>query len=165
MTQQILWAPWRIKYLHQKSKGCLFCKIAKSRKDKQNFLIKRGNYSFSVLNIYPYNNGHAMLSPYRHVSDLNKLNKEEILDLLDNLKELKYTLEGILKPQGFNIGLNLGKVAGAGFPGHLHLHVVPRWNGDTNFMPVISKTKVISESLSELYKKIKDVYKKRNRRV
>jgi Diadenosine tetraphosphate (Ap4A) hydrolase and other HIT family hydrolases len=94
-----------------------------------------------------------MVAPLRHVNDLSKLSEAETLDLLRNLKEVKAILSKILKPQGFNIGLNIGRVSGAGFPGHIHIHIVPRWNGDTNFMPIVSKTKVLSQSLNELYKK------------
>ncbi len=165
MSQKIIWAPWRIKYIQKKYKGCLFCKIAKSKNDSRNFLVKRGKFSFSVLNIYPYNNGHVMVAPERHVADLNSLAEDELLDLLNNLNEIKSILEKILKPQGFNIGINIGRVAGAGFPGHLHIHIVPRWNGDTNFMPVTAKTKVLSQSLAELYKKLKNAYKKRSRGI
>ncbi len=162
MNQNRLWAPWRIKYVQKKSKKCLFCKIFNSKNDKRNFLIKRGRFCFSVLNIYPYNNGHLMVAPFRHVNDLNKLKKEELWDLILNLNEVKSILEKILKPQGFNIGINIGRVAGAGFPGHVHIHIVPRWKGDTNFMPVTAETKVLSQSLVELYKKIKDAYQKRD---
>lgn len=162
MKQDILWAPWRIKYLQEKMKGCLFCKVSLKNNDKKNFLVKRGKLSFSILNIYPYNNGHVMIAPYRHIADLNRLNQEELLDLMNNLKEIKTILDKILKPQGYNIGINIGRVAGAGFPGHIHIHIVPRWNGDTNFMPVTAKTKVLSQSLQELYKRIKDAQSKRN---
>lgn len=162
MNQKRLWAPWRIKYIQKKMKGCLFCKVAKSKNDKNNFVIQRGKFSFSMLNIYPYNNGHVMVAPYEHTRDLNKLSQDQILDLLNNLKQTQYVLDKILKPRGYNMGINIGREAGAGFPGHIHIHLVPRWEGDTNFMPVITQTKVLSQSLGELYKKIKDAYPKRN---
>lgn len=157
MNQDILWAPWRIKYLQQKKMaGCIFCKASQERNDKKNLIVKRGKLSFSMLNIFPYNNGHLMVAPFRHVGDLAKLSQDEFLDLFINLKEMKLKLDKILKPQGYNIGINIGRAAGAGFPGHIHIHIVPRWNADTNFMPVIARTKVISQSLKELYKKIKN---------
>ncbi len=150
-----LWAPWRIKYIQSKQKGCLFCRVKKSKDDSKNYIIKRSKFSFSILNIYPYNNGHIMIVPYRHVKDLNDLKKSELSDLMDLLKTTKKDIDKILKPQGYNIGLNIGKAAGAGIANHIHIHVVPRWTGDTNVMPVISDTKVISQSLDELYKKLK----------
>ena len=108
-----------------------------------------------MLNIYPYNNGHLMIAPYRHKGSLQDLNEYEMLELMVLTKKSVKELDKILKPDGYNIGINLGKVAGAGFPGHLHVHIVPRWNGDTNFMPVLTKTKIISESLDSLYKRLK----------
>ncbi|MDP2938880.1 MAG: HIT domain-containing protein [Candidatus Omnitrophota bacterium] len=158
MNQKRLWAPWRINYIQKKTSGCLFCKIAKSINDGKNFIIHRGEFSFSTLNIYPYNNGHIMFAPYRHVNDLRKLSEAEFLDLLGNINQMQSVLDKLIKPQGYNIGVNIGRAAGAGYPYHIHIHLVPRWVGDTNFMPITAKTKVISESLSELYRKIKDVY-------
>lgn len=154
-----LWAPWREKYILQtkKTKGCLFCKTAKSnnKKSKRDYIIHRTKFSFSMLNTFPYNNGHLMIAPYKHSKDFNELNIEELSDLIGLLKLTYNLLECALKPDGYNIGINLGKTGGAGFAGHLHIHIVPRWNGDTNFMPVISNTKVISESLDSLYKRLK----------
>ncbi len=158
-----LWAPWRLKYvlkLAKKSKNCVFCKISRERKDRKNYIFLRRRHAFSVLNIYPYNNGHALVIPYKHVDDLSKLTREEKLDLVLLLEETKKRLDKVLKPQGYNIGLNLGRVAGAGFPGHLHIHVVPRWRGDVNFMPVVADTKVISQSLAALYQKLSCTGKK-----
>src|SRR3989339_217357 len=145
-----LWAPWRIKYITEdlkKSSGCVFCRIVKEKKDKKNFVVIRRNHCFAVLNIYPYNNGHTLIVINRHVNDLDKLNKEERDEFLDLLIETKTLIQKTISPAGFNIGMNLGRVAGAGCPGHLHIHVVPRWAGDINFMPVVSGIKVISQSL------------------
>jgi len=150
-----LWAPWRIKYVSQKNQGCIFCRALKSRRDKDNYVLVRGERSFSLLNIFPYNNGHVMVAPGRHVDSLEKLSEEEILDLFKMVNQTKSNLDKCLKPDGYNIGMNIGRVAGAGFPGHVHIHIVPRWNGDTNFMPVIGKTKIISQSLGELYERLK----------
>lgn len=114
------------------------------------------------MNIYPYNNGHSLILPYRHVGDLEDLTKAERDELLDLVTEVKVLTDEVLGPSGFNIGLNLGRSAGAGFPGHLHMHIVPRWKGDSNFMPVTGGTRVISQSLKELHKKLKHAHKKRN---
>lgn len=150
-----LWAPWRIKYISSKNKTCIFCRALKSRRDKQNYVLKRQTHSFSLLNLFPYNNGHVMIAPNRHVDSLEKLKEKEILDLFKLLSMTKKNLDKCLRADGYNIGINVGRVAGAGFPGHVHIHIVPRWNGDTNFMPVIGKTKVISQSLQELYNRLR----------
>ena len=149
-----LWAPWRVKYITKigkKARGCVFCNILKEKKDKKNFVITRTKHAYSVLNIYPYNNGHILIVPNRHVSDLSGLRKEEREDLLDLLEATKKLLDTQMKADGYNIGINLGKAAGAGFPEHVHIHLVPRWQGDVNFMPVTGHTKVISQSLKALY--------------
>lgn len=153
-----MWAPWRKEYIvNKKAKDCIFCSKPKSQKDKKNFVIKRTEFSFSMLNIFPYNNGHIMAAPFKHKKDLRDLNNEEMLDLFSLVRNTCTILDKVLKPEGFNIGINTGKVSGAGFSEHLHIHIVPRWEGDTNFMPVIFDTKIISESLSSLYQRIKDV--------
>lgn len=153
-----MWAPWRKEYIvNKKAKGCIFCSKPKSQKDKKNFIIERTKFSFSMLNIFPYNNGHIMAAPLKHKKDLRDLSDKETLDLLSLVKNTCTMLDKVLQPKGFNIGINTGKISGAGFSEHLHIHIVPRWEGDTNFMPVIFDTKVISESLSSLYQRIKDV--------
>ena len=124
-------------------------------KDASLLILKRTPLSFAVLNLYPYNNGHVLIVPSRHVDSVEKLSDEEKLDWLSLHNEVMKTLSKTMKPHGFNIGINLGRVAGAGIPKHLHLHIVPRWNGDTNFMPVVSSTKIISESLASVYKTLK----------
>jgi len=148
-----LWAPWRSGYIQtvREKSDCIFCEKAKSRNDRKDFILKRGKYCFVILNIYPYNNGHLMIAPYRHISEISHLRKCEISELFQLLKEYELKLKKKLSPDGFNVGLNVGKVAGAGFEHHIHFHIVPRWEGDTNFMPVISDTKVISQSLEEVY--------------
>jgi ATP adenylyltransferase len=146
-----LWAPWRSVFINiRKIKGCIFC--IKGKKDKDLFIIKRSEHSFAMLNIYPYNNGHIMVSPFRHVKDLKRLNDEELLDIIKLTRGMQLLLEKKLKPHGFNIGINTGKAAGAGYKDHLHIHIVPRWKGDSNFMPVIADTKVMPQSLKELYR-------------
>jgi ATP adenylyltransferase len=152
-----LWAPWRTKYvtkIGKTAKGCVFCNIIKEKKDKKNFIITRTKHAFSVLNIYPYNNGHLLIMPNRHVADLSDLKKEEREGLMDLLDETKKLLDKTMKADGYNIGINLGRAAGAGFPKHVHIHLVPRWQGDVNFMPVTGQTKVISQSLQALYENL-----------
>lgn len=152
-----LWAPWRITYINkiEKYKGCVFCRILKEKKDAANHIFIRREHTFAVLNIYPYNNGHVLVLPNRHVGDLDDLNRREKEELLDLIIDVKKMSQKVLDPGGFNVGFNLGRLAGAGFPGHLHVHIVPRWKGDSNFMPVISETRVMSQSLNELYKRLK----------
>jgi len=157
MKEKILWAPWRIKYLAgKKEKGCLFCRVKREKKkDKEDYLLFRGKYCLVILNTFPYNNGHLMIAPYRHIKEPSQLKEEEAIEFWRLLNLSVKILKKVLKPEAFNIGINLGRTAGAGFPGHLHLHLVPRWNGDTNFMPVIAKQKVISQSLDKLYQELK----------
>jgi ATP adenylyltransferase len=147
-----LWAPWRSAFLsrHQR-RQCIFCLAKKSGADRQHHVIARGEQVFALLNRYPYNNGHLMIAPYRHVGNLEALKLSEWTDVLRMSQRLTKRLSRTLHPHAFNIGLNLGRVAGAGIVGHLHLHIVPRWNGDTNFMPILGETKVIPQSLEELY--------------
>jgi len=148
-----LWAPWRAAYLRpaagrRKTQGCIFC--AAVNDPRKNMVFASNKKAFAVLNIYPYNNGHVMVAPRRHVADIGGLSAEEADGLFSLLKDVRLLLKTKLGPEGFNIGINEGRAAGAGIPGHLHIHVVPRWTGDTNFMPVVSGTKVIPQSLEEL---------------
>lgn len=150
-----IWAPWRKAYITvKKSKRCIFC-VGKKTSDRKNHILKRNKYAFSVLNRYPYNNAHIMVAPYRHLKSLEFLKEKELLDLISLVNYTKKKIDKCLKPTGYNIGLNVGKVAGAGFPGHVHIHIVPRWEGDTNFIPVISNTKVVSCSLDAMYNLLK----------
>ena len=155
MDMNKLWAPWRSKYIYlRQNKKCIFCgnKTSDHRHDGKRYIISRTKYSFSMLNLYPYNNGHIMVAPFRHVKDLNALTDAELVDLMKLVRRSAAILNKKLKPHGFNIGLNIGHIAGAGFAGHVHVHVVPRWAGDTNFMPVVADTKIVSESLDAMYK-------------
>jgi len=151
-----LWAPWRINYVgnKKKRKGCIFCQAKKSTLN--DYVIFKTAKSICLLNKYPYNNGHMMICPLRHVGDISSLKEDEVLDIFKSLNRAKGLLQKVLKPQGYNLGLNLGAAAGAGITGHLHLHIVPRWFGDTNFMPSSSGTKVISQSLDELAKRLRN---------
>ena len=148
-----LWAPWRIQYVQAaKTKSCIFCLKPKQKKDKKNYIVERKHYLYSLLNIYPYNNGHIMIAPYRHVGDLDQLTDKEQTEMMTFITATTGKLKKVLKTHGFNIGFNIGKAAGAGYESHIHVHIVPRWTGDTNFMPVISDAKVISQSLEDLYR-------------
>ncbi len=151
-----LWAPWRIKYILQEPKaGCILCQKLEEKADEVNFVLYRGKNNFIILNLFPYNPGHLMVAPYRHIATLEELTDEEMVEHFDLVRKSIKLLTEVLKPNGFNIGLNLGKTAGAGIEDHLHTHIVPRWQGDTNFMPVVSNTKVIPEALTETYHKLK----------
>jgi ATP adenylyltransferase len=156
-----LWAPWRIKYIkRKKGKKCVFCEGIKNK--RKNYVIFKSVYSFAMLNTFPYNNGHTLVSPIRHASNLSQLKDREALDLFRSLNKVKALLDKVLKPHGYNIGINISRDAGAGFTGHLHIHIVPRWQGDTNFMPVLYDTKIVSQSLDELYKQLKNAQPKTN---
>ena len=148
-----LWAPWRSRYIYlRRQKRCIFCvNRINTKRDKKRYILDRSAHSFSMLNLYPYNNGHAMVAPFRHVRDLEGLSDEELIDLVRMVKRTKAVLDKKLKPEGYNIGVNMGKVSGAGFDGHIHVHIVPRWLGDTNFMPIIANSKIVSDSLNALY--------------
>jgi ATP adenylyltransferase len=151
-----IWAPWRSKFIYERKRtGCIFCKARDSKARKKSLVISVTRHSFSMLNLYPYNNGHVMVAPKRHKPCLEDLSRAEIADLMSLVNRMTVLLKKALKPEGFNIGINIGKVSGAGYPGHVHVHIVPRWTGDTNFMPVFSDIKIISESLSQLYDRIR----------
>lgn len=151
-----LWAPWRSRYINLgKPKGCIFCGNRKAGNTETRFIIERTAHSFSMLNLYPYNNGHVMVAPFRHAKSLELLTDTELLDLMKLVTKTKASIDKKLKPHGYNIGLNVGKIGGAGYDGHLHVHIVPRWTGDTNFMPVVGDTKIVSDSLKAMYKKLK----------
>lgn len=151
-----LWAPWRIKYIRSpKHDGCIFCDFPKEKRDREKLILYRGEHAFVIMNNYPYNPGHVMIAPYRHVGKWEDLNDEELLEIMKLSQLVIKALKRAMNPDGFNLGVNLGRVAGAGIDDHVHLHVVPRWNGDTNFMPVVDDTKVIPESLEEAYDELK----------
>ncbi len=154
MKRDRLWAPWRKKFiLHRQSEGCLFCEKPRSRASaRQTLIVEKGRSVFSMLNLYPYNNGHVMIAPYRHVPSPVGFTPEEQSETFVMMTKVVKKLERLVKPHGYNIGFNVGKAAGAGYDRHAHLHVVPRWEGDTNFMPVLGGAKVISQSLEEMRK-------------
>ncbi len=148
-----LWSPWRSQYIESfKQKDpenkCIFCNAAKlDVNDPDNLLVDKGELTFTVLNLYPYNNGHLMVVPYTHTDSFTSLSKEEKAEIMDKLQAAELAIRKVMSPEGFNIGANIGKASGAGIGDHIHFHIVPRWNGDTNFMPVLGEVKVISQDL------------------
>ncbi len=156
---RVLWAPWRMEYiLGNKEEGCIFCSHTKSHL-KKNLILYLGPMSMVMMNKYPYNNGHLLVSPLKHVPDLEGLRFEEMSDLFLKVKESVRIIKKVINPDGFNIGINLGRVAGAGFEEHVHFHIVPRWNGDTSCMTVLSETRVIPEHLKQTYKRLLPYFK------
>jgi ATP adenylyltransferase len=159
-----LHAPWRIEYIlspkEESGDGSLFTKIAQSSDDEKNLVVLRDKTCFALLNKYPYNGGHLMAVPYKEVTELAALTDDELSGLMQLTRRCVEVLKREMKPDGFNVGLNLGKVAGAGIEEHLHIHIVPRWNGDTNFMPVISGTHVVPQALAELAAKLRAAFAK-----
>ncbi|MSR67006.1 MAG: HIT domain-containing protein [Pedosphaera sp.] len=156
---EVLHAPWRLEYIlspKQSSDGqSIFSRIAQSSDDVANHIIHRDRTCYAVLNTYPYTGGHLMVVPYKQVNDFNELTDDEMLDLMKLTRRCQNALQTVMKPEGFNIGINLGRVAGAGIVEHLHIHIVPRWLGDTNFMPVLSKTSVLPEALADVAAKLR----------
>jgi ATP adenylyltransferase len=158
-----LWTPWRMQYVSHTGEapaGCLFCELPKSEDDASNLLLVRGERAFALLNLYPYNTGHAMVAPYLHTADFGALPAEIASDLLALSQRLVSAILAEYRPDGFNLGMNLGRVAGAGVPDHLHLHIVPRWAGDTNFMPLTADTRVLPETLRRTYERLIDALRR-----
>ena len=152
-----LWAPWRMEYILSDQKGgsCIFCPGSDRGQDEERLILYVGSLSIVMMNRFPYNNGHLLLAPIQHVPGLDQLSDEEILDLLGMVRRSIDILKSIMNPEGFNVGLNLGQVAGAGMEDHMHFHIVPRWNGDTNYMTVLGEVRVIPEHIKETYKKLR----------
>lgn len=151
-----LWSPWRMKYIvSKKGEGCIFCDKVAENDDQANYILYRGKTCYVMLNLYPYNNGHLMVSPYRHVPSPEQLQEDELTEMMLLVNRSIRALRWAMHPDGFNIGVNIGKAAGAGIEEHVHIHIVPRWEGDTNFMPVLSQTRVIPELLDDTYCKLK----------
>jgi len=159
-----LYAPWRMAYVEQPQEpapdatGCVFCDKAASTDDVANLIVHRGRSCFVLLNLFPYNNGHLMVVPYRHTAALADLDPETLLELLTLAKSAQAALAKAMHPEGYNLGMNLGTAAGAGIADHLHLHVVPRWNGDTNFMPVLANVKVLPDALENTCRKLREAW-------
>ncbi len=158
MERENLWAPWRIPYIRdiEKTDGCFLCHdLAHPEADEENLVVWRTERSLVVLNRFPYNNGHLLIAPARHIAELGEASEAEMLELVKLVRESQRALSLAIQPHGFNVGLNFGRCAGAGLPDHMHIHVVPRWNGDTNFMSVCSDTDVVSQSLQHLQVELK----------
>ena len=159
-----LWSPWRAKYtaggVDSQSGECVFCRIGQdSKNDESNFVVFRGSHCFVALNLYPYITGHLLVLPYQHVGDLDSTDKETTDELMDLAKLSETVLREVYSPAGFNIGMNLGAAAGAGIKEHIHVHILPRWSGDTNFMTTVSETRVLPESLPTTYQKMSEKFK------
>jgi len=161
VSDEKLWAPWRLDYIRTTGddEGCFLCRYRDegAEADAENLVVARGEHTLCVLNRFPYNNGHLLVAPREHLGGLQEFGDDVLLECLQEIRRWTGLLTHAISPDGFNIGLNLGRVAGAGLPGHLHWHIVPRWNGDTNFMPVIADVNVIPQSLESLYRLLADV--------
>ena len=159
-----LWSPWRNKYVADNSADstpsvCVFCEIQRDpAKDEQNFVLHRAQHNFVVLNIHPYTTGHLLIIPYEHIGEFDATPKQATDELMDLAKRSQAVLQEVYKPRGFNLGMNLGAAAGAGVQHHLHLHIMPRWIGDTNFMTTVAETRVLPEDLSTTYQKLKNKF-------
>lgn len=158
-----LWSPWRSQYIQtfgteQEGKGCVFCEALASSDDDAHFLVRRHAFCFTMLNLYPYNSGHLLVIPNRHVASYDELAAEEYAEMTGLLRDWMRALDTVMHPQGYNLGSNVGRVGGAGIDQHVHMHVVPRWSGDANFMPVIADTKVISESMHDTLRKLRAAF-------
>jgi len=151
-----IWAPWRIEYIEmEKPKGCILCNKPKENNDALNYILYRGDKNFVIMNTYPYNPGHLLIAPYRHIANLEELSDEELHEHWQIVNRSLKVLRQAFNPGGFNIGINLGRAAGAGIEEHVHTHIVPRWYADTNFMPVLANIRVLPQALAETYEKLK----------
>ncbi len=157
-----MWAPWRLEYIENADNHtdtCIFCEKPNQKKDKENLIVHRDKHCFIILNKYPYNNGHLMVVPYEHKSDILDLSDTVLLNIQNIIQKAIKALRSTMDPHGFNIGVNMGRPAGAGIEDHIHYHIVPRWNGDTNYMPVLTNTKVVSEALDQTWEKLNKEFK------
>ncbi|MBI1804449.1 MAG: HIT domain-containing protein [Ignavibacteriae bacterium] len=158
-----LFSPWRSKYIETFSKPndesgeCILCSAHHDTRDDERFIVTRGTLCFVLMNLYPYNSGHLMIVPYRHIAALTDLTDDESQEIMSLLKRMTRALQEVSHPDGFNVGCNVGRTAGAGIEHHIHFHIVPRWNGDTNFMPILADTKMISEDMKEILHKLRAV--------
>jgi ATP adenylyltransferase len=158
-----LFSPWRSRYIasfanEDRSDSCVLCDASADRNDEEGLIVYRGKEAFVLMNKFPYNSGHLMVMPVRHTSDFSSLTRSEMAETMELLRASERALRELLHPQGFNIGMNLGRVAGAGIDAHLHWHIVPRWNGDTNFMPILAEVKVVSEEMVEQGKRLREIF-------
>jgi len=152
-----LWSPWRMKYIqkHEKEDGCVFCNAQAKADSAENLIALRGKYAFVILNLYPYTSGHLMVVPFGHIATLEELDPATRAEMMELASQCMSVLRKVYKPQAFNMGANIGEAAGAGVPGHIHVHIVPRWGGDTNFMSTLGETRVLPESIEDTYHRIR----------
>jgi ATP adenylyltransferase len=159
MAEQRLWAPWRLEYIRgPKDEECIFCRALQSDDDEANYVVHRGERSFVILNAYPYNNGHVMIAPNLHEATIEPLDDATTLEMAQLVKRSMAALREVYRPEGFNVGINQGSAAGAGIEEHVHQHVVPRWVGDTNFMPVIGDVRVLPQALADSWSELRRVF-------
>jgi ATP adenylyltransferase len=162
VATQRIWAPWRLAYVKDAAKDnedeCIFCAKPAEDADEENLIVHRGERCFVILNLFPYTNGHLMVAPYEHTGKLQELDPDTVAEMMGLAQRSMAQLEQVYDPHGYNVGFNQGRIAGAGVEGHIHLHVVPRWGGDTNFMPVIADTRVMPQSLEDSYKALKGAF-------
>lgn len=153
---KVLWAPWRMDYIlsDKKSEGCIFCELPKQDRDRDNLILYRSSHTFVIMNRYPYNNGHIMVVPYVHIATLDGMDEGTMLDFMKVTKHATRSIQNAFMPEGFNIGINIGKIAGAGMEAHLHLHIVPRWAGDTSFMTVFDEIRIVPDHVLSTYDKL-----------
>ncbi len=156
-----IWSPWRMKYInnHQKEEGCVFCSAQSQEDSAENLIAFRGERAFVILNLYPYTSGHLMVVPFDHIATLEELDRATRAEMMELTSQCMVALKKIYRPQGFNVGANIGVAAGAGVPGHVHIHVVPRWGGDTNFMSVLGETRVLPEAIEVTYQRVREGFK------
>jgi ATP adenylyltransferase len=157
-----MFSPWRMKYVGREKEGedCAFCSALEHAADKGSLIVHMGRQAYVILNLYPYTSGHLMTVPFKHCQRLDELEEEVLLELMTLAKQASEVLEDVYKPQGFNLGMNVGKVAGAGIAEHLHLHIVPRWNGDANFISVVGQTRVLPDGLEESHQRLSEAWKR-----
>ena len=162
MAEQRIWAPWRLEYVKDASKdkaeGCIFCTKPAEDDDEANLIVHRGERCFVILNLFPYTNGHLMVAPFEHIGLLQDVDAPTVAEMMGLAQRAIERLEEVYEPEGYNVGFNQGRIAGAGYEGHIHLHVVPRWAGDTNFMTVIADTRVLPQSLEDSYAAVRDAF-------
>ena len=156
-----IWSPWRYKYVSRAAAGdaCIFCSKSAEVRDPENYVLYRGEHNFVLLNLFPYTSGHLMIAPYRHVPRLVDCGSPELAEMIDLAREAERALTEVYRPQGLNLGMNLGECAGAGIAGHIHMHVLPRWLGDANFMTTVGETRVLPEDLDVSYQKLRAVFR------
>ncbi len=158
-----LWSPWRYQYVTKAAPlvGCVFCVAWPEKEDKQHYIVHRGEHNFVMLNLYPYSTGHLLIAPYEHVGTLEAAPEPVTREMMQLVRLAEAHLQAVYRPQGLNLGMNIGEAAGAGVPGHIHMHVLPRWAGDTNFMTTVSETRVLPEGLEVTWEKLKAAWGKR----